>query len=225
MKKNRLLAVGLAALMAVTAVTGCGGSAGTPAGEGDGGSSDGAKETITLRIGSGHSESNPWITALEDYFVKNVSERVSQETNYEIEWIKSYGGSVITLGNELQGVQDGLVDVGCTILVFEAARLPLQTMVYSMPFSCSDPLIVAETIKQMHSEYPEFTSIYETDYNQKFIGIGVSDPYGFFSTKEVKSLEDINGMKVGAAGINLSWVEGSGAVGVQTSLNDTYQNL
>ena len=225
MKKNRLLAVGLAALMAVTAVTGCGGSAGTPAGEGDGGSSDGAKETITLRIGSGHSESNPWITALEDYFVKNVSERVSQETNYEIEWIKSYGGSVITLGNELQGVQDGLVDVGCTILVFEAARLPLQTMVYSMPFSCSDPLIVAETIKQMHSEYPEFTSIYETHYNQKFIGIGVSDPYGFFSTKEVKSLEDINGMKVGAAGINLSWVEGSGAVGVQTSLNDTYQNL
>ena len=225
MKKNRLLAVGLAALMAVTAVTGCGGSAGTPAGEGDGGSSDGAKETITLRIGSGHSESNPWITALEDYFVKNVSERVSQETNYEIEWIKSYGGSVITLGNELQGVQDGLVDVGCTILVFEAARLPLQTMVYSMPFSCSDPLIVAETSKQMHSEYPEFTSIYETDYNQKFIGIGVSDPYGFFSTKEVKSLEDINGMKVGAAGINLSWVEGSGAVGVQTSLNDTYQNL
>lgn len=59
-------------------------------------------------------------------------------------------------------------------------------MVYSMPFSCSDPLIVAETVKQMYAEYPEFTSTYETDYNQKFIGIGVSDPYGFYSTKEVK---------------------------------------
>ena len=94
-----------------------------------------------------------------------------------------------------------------------------------MPFSCSDPLIVAETIKQMYEKYPEFTSIYEDSYNQKFVGIGVSDPYGFFSTKEVKSLEDVNGMKIGAAGINLSWIEGSGAVGVQTSLNDTYQNL
>lgn len=104
--------------------------------------------------GSGHSESNPWITALEDYFVKNVSERVSEETNYEIDWVKSYGGSVISLGNELQGVQDGLVDIGCTILVFEASRLPLQDMVYSMPFSCSDPLIVAETIKQMYEKYP-----------------------------------------------------------------------
>ena len=29
-----------------------------------------AREKITLRIGSGHSRSNPWITALEDYFVK-----------------------------------------------------------------------------------------------------------------------------------------------------------
>lgn len=32
-------------------------------------------------------------------------------------------------------------------------------------------------------------------------------------------------MKIGAAGINLQWIEGSGAVGLQTSLNDTYQNL
>ena len=100
-----------------------------------------------------------------------------------------------------------------------------ENQLVGMPFSCSDPLIVAETIKQMYEKYPEFTSIYEDSYNQKFVGIGVSDPYGFFSTKEVKSLEDVNGMKIGAAGINLSWIEGSGAVGVQTSLNDTYQNL
>ena len=233
MKKNRLFALGMAAAVAVMSMTGCGSKNSqtketeTPAGQGDSTAAapSGSKEKITLRIGSGHSESNPWITALEDYFVKNVTERVSAETNYEIDWVKSYGGSVISLGNELQGVQDGLVDIGCTILVFEASRLPLQDMVYSMPFSCSDPLIVAETVKQMYAEYPEFTSTYETDYNQKFIGIGVSDPYGFYSTKEVKFLDDVKGMKIGAAGINLSWIEGSGAVGVQTSLNDTYQNL
>lgn len=185
----------------------------------------GPKEKITLRIGSGHSESNPWITALEDYFVKNVSERVSGETKYEIEWVKSYGGSVISLGNELEGVQSGLVDIGCTILVFEASRLPLQTMVYSMPFSCSDPKIVAKVSKQMMAEFPEFNTDYETKYNQKFIGLGVSDQYGFYSATEMTSLADVNGKKIGAAGINLAWIEGSGAIGVQTSLNDTYQNL
>lgn len=231
MKKSRLFALGMAAAVATVSMTGCqsGNAQGKEnkkeAQEASQGEFSGNKEKITLRIGSGHSESNPWIAALEDYFVKNVSERVSAETNYEINWVKSYGGSVISLGNELQGVQDGLVDIGCTILVFEASRLPLQSMVYSMPFSCSDPLIVADTIKQMYAEYPEFTSIYESDYNQKFIGIGVSDPYGFYSVREVKSLDDVKGMKIGAAGINLSWIEGSGAVGVQTSLNDTYQNL
>ncbi len=234
MKKRKLVALGMAAVMALGTLAGC--SSGSseseqPAGEaqeeagGEAAAPSGDKETITLRIGSGHSESNPWVAALEDYFVKNVSERVSAETNYEIEWIKSYGGSVISLGNELQGIQDGLVDIGCTILVFEAARLPLQDMVYSIPFSCSDPLIAAETIKQMYAEFPEFTTDYETNYNQKFLGIGVSDPYGFFSTTQVSSLDDVSGMKIGAAGINLSWIEGSGAVGVQTSLNDTYQNL
>ena len=184
-----------------------------------------AGKKITLRIGSGHSESNPWIAALEDYFVPTVTERVAAETDYEIEWIKSYGGSIITLQNELQGVQDGLVDVGCTILVFEASRLPLQTMVYCMPFSCSDPNVVAKVVRQIYAEYPEFVTDYETKYNQKFIGVGVSDPYGLYSTKQIKSLDDINGMKIGAAGINLQWIEGSGAVGLQTSLNDTYQNL
>ena len=183
------------------------------------------KEKVTIRIGSGHSESNPWIVALEDYFVKNVSDRVENETNYSIEWVKSYGGSVISLGNELEGVQSGLVDIGCTILVFEASRLPLQTMVYSMPFSCSDPLIVAKVSAQMMKEFPEFATDYETKYNQKYLGLGVSDQYGFYGTKEVSSLADVKGMKIGAAGINLAWIEGSGAVGVQTSLNDTYQNL
>ena len=106
------------------------------------------KKKITLRIGSGHSETNPWIAAVEEYFVPTVSERVANETDYEIEWIKSYGGSVITLGNEIQGIQDGLVDIGCSILVFEASRLPLQTMVYCMPFSCSDPQIVAKVVRR-----------------------------------------------------------------------------
>lgn len=69
MKRNRIIAMGLAVVTAFTAFTGCGDKS-EP--QGDGASSSG-KEKITLRIGSGHSESNPWITALEDYFVAKVT--------------------------------------------------------------------------------------------------------------------------------------------------------
>lgn len=183
------------------------------------------KKTLTVRIGSGHSLSNPWIIALEDHFVKNVSERVEAETDYTINWVKSYGGATINLRNELEGVQAGLVDIGCIILVFEASRLPLQTMVYSMPFSCSDPVVVAKVYQQIEDEFPVMKTDYETKYNQRLLGMGVSDQYGLYSTKQIQTLEDVAGMKIGAAGINLTWIEGSGAIGVQTSLNDTYQNL
>ena len=221
------LSLCIAAAMTLAALTGCGPSnsgSGTASG-GSPAASGAKKESITLRIGSGHSESNPWVAALEEQFVTQVSERVDAETNYTIDWVKSYGGSIISLGNELEGIQSGLVDIGCIILVFEASRLPLQTMFYSLPFACADPAVVSEVFAQMMEEYPEFVTDYETDYNQKLLGMGVSDPYGLYSTKEVNSLADVNGMKIGAAGINLAWIEGSGGVGVQTSLNDTYQNL
>lgn len=182
------------------------------------------KEKITLRIGTGHSESNPWVKALDDFFVGEISKRVEEKTNYSIDWVKSYGGSVISLGNELQGTQDGLVDIGCIILAFEVSRLPLETMAYYCPFSCSDPIAAAKVLHQMREEFPEYETDFEK-YNCKLLGMGISDQYGLYSTKPVQKLEDLAGMKIGAAGLNLSWIEGSGAVGVQTNLNETYQNL
>ncbi len=182
------------------------------------------KKKITLNIGSGHAETNPWVQAVEDFFVKEVSNRVAERTDYEIEWIKSYGGSIISLGNELEGTRDGLVDIGCVILAFEASRIPLESIAYNCPFACSEPDIAAKVLHSMLDEFPEFRTDFEK-YNQKLLGIGISDQYGLFSTKEVNNLDDLSGIKIGAAGLNLSWIEGSGAVGVQTSLNDTYQNL
>lgn len=182
------------------------------------------KKTITLRIGSGHAETNPWVQAVEDFFIPEISKRVEENTNYSINWIKSWGGSVVSLGSELEGVQDGLLDIGCVILAFEASRLPLEAMAYSCPFACSDPAIAAKVMKAMLAEFPEYNEDFDK-YNQKLLGMGISDQYGLFSTKQITSLEDLAGMKIGAAGLNLSWIEGSGGIGCQTSLNDTYQNL
>lgn len=183
-----------------------------------------AKQKITLRVGSGHAVSNPWVTVLDEFFVPEVSKRVAERTNYEIEWIKAYGASVIKLNDELEGIEAGLVDIGTTIIVFEPAKLMLHTMVYRMPFSCSDPLVVAKVMKQLYTEYPEHVSEFEK-YNQKLLGMGVSDPYSLYTNREVRSLADVRGMKIGAAGANLNWINNSGAVPVNTSLNEVYQSL
>lgn len=222
MKRRGIVAVSFV-LMGLL-LTGCGNTSNKADTLGSANSTNSEKKEITLRIGAGHSESNPWIAALDDFFVSEVSKRVEENTDYSINWVKSYGGSVISVGNELQGTQDGLVDISNIILVFENSRLPLQAMSYQCPFSCPDPLVAAKTLRTMMDEVPEMTSDFEK-YNTKLLGMGISDPYVLFSKKKINTLDDLSGMKIGAAGTNLTWVEGTGAVGVQTNLNDTYQNL
>jgi len=189
-----------------------------------GGSSPSAvKEKITFRIGAGHPVTFPWITTMDTYFVPEVTKRMAA-AGYESEWVKAWGGSVIKLGEELTGIEDGLVDIGATVFVFEPARLMLHGFTLRLPFSCGDPLVVAKIMKTMLDEFPVFTTEFEK-YNQKFLGFAVTDPYTLFSSKPVTRLEDVGGWKIGAAGANLSWIENSGATPVQSTLPDAYQNI
>ena len=46
-----------------------------------------------------------------------------------------------------------------------------------------------------------------------------------FSSYKITSIKDLNGEKVGAAGANLTWVEGSGAASVQSPLPEMYTSI
>ena len=215
MKRHSMTVRMLAVLLTLALLTACGGGGGA-AGAGGG--------TITLRVGSGHADTNPWIIAFEEHFVQVVGDRVANETDYNIEWVRAYGGSIITLNNELEGVEAGLVDIGAIIIVFEASRIPLQTMWYIMPFTFPDPAIGAAVYAQILEEFPEYKLSYER-FNQYYLGMVFSDPYGLFSTFPVRALADVAGTRIGAAGVNISWIEGSGAAGVMTSVPEGYQNI
>src|SRR3546814_7947943 len=52
-----------------------------------------------------------------------------------------------------------------------------------------------------------------------------SDDYQIYSSRPLKTLVDLEGLKVGAAGANLPWVTALGAAGVQTNLADSYNSL
>lgn len=64
------------------------------------------KETITLKIGAGHAATaTQWTYAMTQYFQPTVAERVAAETNYQIEWTEAWGGSIVKLGEELEGIE------------------------------------------------------------------------------------------------------------------------
>ncbi len=182
------------------------------------------KEVIKLRIGAGHTpESGQWIKVLEDFFMPEVNARLA-EKGYEIRWVTGWGGSIAKLGEVLESVEANLLDMGYIVYVFEPSKLMLQGMTYRMPFQSGDPLLVSKASVYLYDKYPQYKNDFHK-YNQTCLAVSVSDPYNMYSAFEVKSFEDLVGVKVGAAGANLSWIENTGAVPVQTNLNECFTSL
>lgn len=189
-----------------------------------GSASAGDKEVIRLRIGAGHTPaSGQWIKTTSDFFMPEVNKRL-EGTKYRIEWIAGWGGSIAKLGEVLEAIETNLLDIGYIVYVFEPSKLMLQGMTYRMPFQSGDPLLVSKASSYMYEKYPQFKEDFHK-YNQIALAVSVSDPYNMFAKASTKSHKDLQGIKVGAAGANLSWLKNTGAVPVQTNLNECYTSL
>lgn len=185
-----------------------------------------ASKKITFRVGAGHVVENiTWTGAIEKFFVPEVTEK-AKELGYEIEWIKAYGGAVAKLGEALESVESGILDIAYVNYGFEPSNLKRHNMDFRIPFTCPDPVIVNNAVAALYEKYPEeFASVFSKRFNQTILGYGVTDNYCIYSTKPIKSVKDLEGMKIGGGGAYLAWLEGTGATPVQSSLNEGYTSL
>ncbi|MFZ7133179.1 MAG: C4-dicarboxylate TRAP transporter substrate-binding protein [Eubacteriales bacterium] len=214
MSYKKLIALFICLLLTMVLIVGCGSTESDTSG----------KEKITLRISGGQPESAPMIEYISEYFCGEVAKQVSENTDYEIEWMKGWAGSMVKLGEALEGVETGIVDIGVTVIPLEPAKLKIWNMFYYMPFASYDSTVGGPIIMDMLEKYPELTEVFD-DHNSMFIGVGHTEPYGMFSSYEITSVKDLDGEKVGAAGANLTWVEGSGAASVQSALPEMYTSI
>lgn len=215
-KKMKRLVAMLLCMAMVFAMTACGQNSD---GEGTG------KRKITLKIGAGHVDTaTQWTYAVNQYFEPTVAKRVAEETDYEIEWVDAYGGTVAKLGEELEAIESGLLDIGLVVYVFEPAKLMVHGMTYRMPFQSSDPVAVSESAIELFDEYPVFKDTMGK-YNMKHLAVMVSDDYNLYTTFPCNTVDDVSGHKIAGAGANLKWIEGTGAIGVQSNLSDGYTSM
>lgn len=182
-------------------------------------------DTFRLSIGAGHPASAVWVGSVQDYFTTEVSKRVAERTEHEIDWTQGYGGSICKLGECLEAVESGLMDMALVGTAFEPSKLQAHNFSYFVPFGLGDPIKGAEAFQRTYDEVPELKTILEDRYNQKFVGISTIGDYGLSTTFGWDTVPDLKGHKVAGAGPNLPWLEGTGIVPVQTTLNDAYTSL
>lgn len=182
-------------------------------------------KTIRLSIGAGHPASSAWIGSIHDYFVPEVTKRVEKETGDKIVWTEAWGGSVCKLGECLEAVESGLLDVGELQVLFEPAKLMAYNFGFFVPFGAPDPRVAARAVQEVYETTPGLKEILSKRYNQIFIGAGVIGNYGLVTNFKWTNVSELKGHKIMAGGPNIPWLEGTGVVGVQGTLTEAYTSL
>lgn len=184
-----------------------------------------AAETFNLRVGSGFpSAPSVFVNEIEKFYVPEAIKRIKEKTGHTMVFTEAYGGTVAKPNETLSAVDTGLLDIGILCVCFELSRLSLNNFPYWVPFGPPSAEVAIRAARKVYDEHPQLTDSLKKQ-NQFLLGLGGFDNYHLGSTFEWEKLSDLKGRKIGAAGPNLPWLQGSGAVGVGTTLPEAYNAL
>ncbi|MEP4887250.1 MAG: C4-dicarboxylate TRAP transporter substrate-binding protein, partial [Alphaproteobacteria bacterium] len=184
-----------------------------------------AAETLRLTVLSGYPTGLSWVAGFLEAFKPTVKAELAKTGNYDIDWNEAFSGTVSKPREELEAVSAGLGEVGLVGTVFTPDKLPLYNFPFVTPFSTKDMAVVADAYVNLEKTFPEFAEGW-AKFNQVSLSpASVLDNYILFTSRKITQSSDLQGMKIGAAGVNLPWVTSVGATGVPGALPNFYLGL
>lgn len=185
-----------------------------------------AQQAISLTAISGYPPPATWIGSMVDAYIPAVDAQLAKGGNFKINWNKGISGQIVKPRGELEGVETGLGDLGVIVTAFHADKVPLYDVSFKTPFVSNDIALISRVTQKMVDTFPQYNETWLKQFNQVALGpTGAVDNYMLWSNKPITSVNQVKGLKVGAAGPNLPWVTAIGAAGVQTNLADAYNSL
>lgn len=183
-------------------------------------------DTFTLRIGSGHAQGPvTYVNTSHDFLVPEIEKRVAERTGHTVRFIEAYGGSLAKLDETLEAVEKGILDMGHVCFCFEPSKAMVQNLNYFVPFSSPSAVQQLAITRKVYEQHPELAEHFTTNYNQTLLALSGYDNYNVGTRFEWDKFADLAGHKLGGAGPNLVWLEGSGTTVVQTGIPDYYTNI
>jgi TRAP-type C4-dicarboxylate transport system substrate-binding protein len=181
-------------------------------------------DTFSITVVSGHPPVNAGVAGIRDFFIPEVDRRLAEAGNHSISWTEAYGGSVADVQGVLEAVEMGIGDMGYVPHLFEGDKLPLEQITYLAPFSTGDLPALMEVITRLHQEIPEMEEAWRENNQMVLAPVGIDD-YQIVSNFPISSAADLDGRRIGTAGLALNWLRGSGATPVAGALTDFYNSM
>jgi TRAP-type C4-dicarboxylate transport system substrate-binding protein len=175
---------------------------------------------LTLRATTNVPASQPTSQAM-----KYMGDLITNRTNGRIKFEYHWGGALTKAGEELEAVQRGIAHIGFYAVGYYPSKMILNGVSYVVPFNPPDARLVLKIYEKLAKELPELPG--EIDqYNQKLMFYIAFGSYEMLSTKPVKTLADMKGLKVAVIGATMpKWFEAVGAVPISMPAPDRYQAL
>ena len=129
------------------------------------------------------------------------------------------------LGECLEAIEFGLIDIGDAHAPFEPAKMLAHNFAFFAPFGAPDPRVAAKAVREVYETTPALRKVLEDRYNQVFVAVGIVGNYGLITNFKWNTVADLKGHKIAPAGPNLPWLQGTGVVGVQSTLNEAYTSM
>ena len=184
-----------------------------------------AQEKIKLSLVSGYPPLASWTGAAIETFIPKIAESLAKTGNYEIEWNVAISGQVVRATGELEGVETGVGDVGIVVTAAEPSKAPLYAVSFNTPFTTLDMTLLSDTMKDLADKFPAYAAGWDKFNQVSLQPAAAVDNMMIWTDKKITKLADVKGMKIGAIGPNLRWVQPIGAVGVNTDLVKAYSAL
>lgn len=182
-------------------------------------------EDITLRIGSGHPPGVVYAGLMINYFQPEFKKRVEERTDHTINFVEGYSGSIVKVTEVLEGVQDGIIDIGGFCFCFEPSNLPLHAFQVMLPFGTMDPEKSLKVAQEVYAEVPYLTDVFSDKFNQKLLSRIADGGYNLGTSFAWDDLSDLKDQKIAGAGLNLNWLKYAGVSPVQSSLATAYTEM
>jgi TRAP-type C4-dicarboxylate transport system substrate-binding protein len=183
-----------------------------------------AKE-YKLTMGSSHPPIVPWVATLKNYVVPESNKMLKAMGSPDsIKWTEAYAGALYNFENTLEGVGQGLADVGWVGTLWEGVKMPLQNVTYYAPFVNGDVFLLKKIQQEMETNIPAMKQAWEKQ-NVVYLGPQVADTYHIITTKPVRTFEDLKGLKLQGGGVISTWLQNTGAVAVGGGLPIMYNNI